>query len=318
MTMGCGSSKKLKSVSSSELIINTTLLPKGSQSREATNNRKTNAKVKGNTRKTKTTLFRFDSVLTDKYEIKAQIGQGAFSPVFRAEHKATRQPYAIKVMNLKDIRGTGSEELFQSEIAILRQVKHRYIVNLYDIFTSKVRVYLVMELATGGDLYDRVYSRGHFTERDAARVIFMVLDGVRYLHSHGITHRDLKPENLLYYHPGNDSRIMIADFGLSHAKKSVEDSMMATNCGSPEYQAPEMLQRKHYTNAVDLWAIGVITFILLSGRMPFDHEHRPKLDEAILAAKYTYTGEVSLAVFIVLRYKLELQTDQFAFLCVCV
>lgn len=296
MTMGCGSSKKLKPVSSSERVVNTTFLPTRIQSRETTRNRKTSVKVKRSERKTKVAKFRFDSVVTDKYDIKAQIGRGTFCRVVRAEHKETRQPYAIKLIELKDVYRSGDEDFFQSEIEILRKVKHRYIVSLHDVFTSEHRLYLVMELATGGELFDRIVSKGHFTERDAARVVYMVLDGVRYLHSHGITHRDLKLENLLYYHPGNDSRIMITDFGLSHLKKSAEDNMMKTDCGSAEYQAPEILQRKSYTNAVDMWAVGVITYILLSGKMPFFNENRPKLERSILAARYSYAGEVGNCV----------------------
>ena len=290
MKMGCGSSKKLLPVSSTDRVVNPTFLPEGNSSREPRQNSKTNVKGKSNEKKGKV-RFRFDPIITEQFEIKAQIGRGSFSRVVRVENKKTRQPYAIKMMELKDI--AEGKEMFESEITALRKVNHRYIVHLYDLFVCKDRVYLVMELATGGELFDRIVCKGHFTERDAARVMYMVLDGVRYLHDHGITHRDLKLENLLYYHPGNDSRIMITDFGLSHSKKTADDSVMATTCGTPEYIAPEILSRKPYTNAVDMWAIGVITFILLSGRMPFFDEHRPKLYAAILAAKYSYTGEVS-------------------------
>ena len=113
----------------------------------------------------------------------------------------------------------------------------------------------------------------------------------RYLHSLGITHRDLKPENLLYYHPGHDSKILITDFGLSSCRKSGE-IYMHTTCGTPEYISPELLARKPYTSQVDLWAVGVITYILLSGTMPFDEDNQPKIYRLILKAKYSYAGEV--------------------------
>lgn len=186
--------------------------------------------------------------------------------------------------------------MFESEVAVLRKVKHEYIVQLYEVYECPERVYLVMELATGGELFDRIVSRGSFTERDATRVMYMVLEGVRYLHSLGITHRDLKPENLLYYHPGNDSRIMITDFGLSNTRQDTDNETMDTTCGTPEYIAPEILKRQSYTNAVDMWAIGVITHILLSGEMPFLDENRTRMYNAIMKAKYSYNGEVSLSL----------------------
>lgn len=120
----------------------------------------------------------------------------------------------------------------------------------------------------------------------------MVLQGVRYLHSLGITHRDLKPDNLLYYHPGNSSRIIITDFGLAYTSKSADDVYMTSICGTPEYIAPEMVARKEYTNAVDLWAVGVITYILLRGDFPFFHTDRIQLYKMILKGKYDLYDQV--------------------------
>ncbi|OXB76056.1 UNVERIFIED_CONTAM: hypothetical protein H355_000155 [Colinus virginianus] len=175
--------------------------------------------------------------------------------------RATKQPYAIKMIETKYREG------------------------------REDRVYMVMELATGGELFDRIIAKGSFTERDATRVLQMVLDGVRYLHTLGITHRDLKPENLLYYHPGTDSKIMITDFGLASARKKGDDCLMKTTCGTPEYIAPEILVRKPYTNSVDMWALGVISYILLSGTMPFEDDNRTRLYRQILKGKYSYSGE---------------------------
>ncbi|CAH1779729.1 unnamed protein product [Owenia fusiformis] len=228
---------------------------------------------------------KFDPRVTAKYDIKALIGRGSFSRVVRVEHRITKQPYAIKMID----RMLG-KEVFESELSVLRRVKHMYIIQLIEVFESRDKVYMVMELATGGELFDRIIAKGSFTERDATRVLRMVLDGLRYLHSLGISHRDLKPENLLYYHPGSDSKIMITDFGLSSTRPA-GDGMMRTTCGTPEYIAPEILARKPYTCAVDLWAVGVITYILLSGTMPFDDENRTRLYRMILKAKYSYVGE---------------------------
>lgn len=239
-------------------------------------------------RKVKKYRDKFDARVTAKYDIKALIGRGNFSKVVRVEHRVTKQPYAIKMIDR--IQG---KEVFEAEVAVLRRVKHSHIIQLIEVFEAKDKVYMVMELATGGELFDRIIAKGSFTERDATHVLNMVLDGVKYLHGLGITHRDLKPENLLYYHPGHDSKIMITDFGLSATKKN-PDNFMRTTCGTPEYIAPEIIARKPYTCQVDMWAVGVITYILLSGTMPFDDENKTRLYRLILKAKYSYAGEVGI------------------------
>lgn len=251
----------------------------------------------GNTaggKKVKTYRTKFDTRVTAKYDIKALIGRGSFSRVVRVEHKITKQPYAIKMVDR--VQG---KEVFESELMVLRRVRHKYIIQLIELFESQDKVYMVMELATGGELFDRIIAKGSFTERDATRVMQMVLDGLNYLHKLGICHRDLKPENLLYYHPGHDSKILITDFGLSAFRKTGDGNghYMKTTCGTPEYIAPEILARKPYNCQVDLWAVGVISYILLSGTMPFDDENRTRLYRLILKAKYNYNGEVQLFLF---------------------
>lgn len=231
---------------------------------------------------------KFDPRVTAKYDIKALIGRGSFSRVVRVEHKSTRQPYAIKIIETRYREG---REVCESELCVLRRVRHTNIIQLMEVFETAERVYMVMELATGGELFDRIIARGSFTERDATRVLQMVLDGVKYLHTLGITHRDLKPENLLYYHPGADSKIIITDFGLASSRKKGDECLMKTTCGTPEYIAPEILVRKPYTNAVDMWALGVISYILLSGTMPFEDDNRMRLYRQILKGKYSFTGE---------------------------
>ncbi|CDQ68171.1 unnamed protein product [Oncorhynchus mykiss] len=231
---------------------------------------------------------KFDPRVTAKYDIKALIGRGSFSRVVRVEHKSTRQPYAIKMIETRYREG---REVCESELCVLRRVRHTNIIQLMEVFETAERVYMVMELATGGELFDRIIARGSFTERDATRVLQMVLDGVKYLHTLGITHRDLKPENLLYYHPGADSKIMVTDFGLASTRKKGDECLMKTTCGTPEYIAPEILVRKPYTNAVDMWALGVISYILLSGTMPFEDDNRMRLYRQILKGKYSFSGE---------------------------
>ncbi|XP_004370852.1 serine/threonine-protein kinase H2 [Trichechus manatus latirostris] len=231
---------------------------------------------------------KFDPRVLARYDIKALIGKGSFSKVVRVEQIATKKPFAIKVMETRMREG---REACESELSVLRRVSHCYIVQLMEVFEALDCVYMVMELATGGELFDRLIAQRSFTEQDAVRILRMVADGIRYLHALRITHRDLKPENLLYYHPGAESKILITDFGLANSGNKSGDWTMRTLCGTPEYIAPEILLRKPYTSAVDMWALGVITYVLLSGLLPFDDESHARLYRKILRGKYNYTGE---------------------------
>ncbi|KAK5877994.1 hypothetical protein CesoFtcFv8_025448 [Champsocephalus esox] len=242
---------------------------------------------------------KFDPRVTARYDIKALIGRGSFSRVVRVEHRATRQPFAIKMM---EVEGPEGRAVCASELAVLQRVSHSHVIQLIEVFQFPQRVYMVLELATGGELLDRVVSRGHFTERDATQALRMVLAGVAYLHNLGITHRDLKPENLLYYHPGADSRLLVTDFGLatfggagsevsSGDHSGAETWSLRTTCGTPEYMAPEVLLSRPYSCAVDMWALGVITYIVLSGSMPFEDDSRTRLYRSIVRGKYSFHGD---------------------------
>ncbi|XP_070841853.1 serine/threonine-protein kinase H1-like [Chaetodon trifascialis] len=251
---------------------------------------------------------KFDPRVTARYDIRALIGRGSFSRVVRVEHRATRQPFAIKMMEVEAPEG---REVCASELAVLQRVSHSNVIQLIEVFQFPRRVYMVLELATGGELLDRVVSRGHFTERDATVALRMVLTGVGYLHNLGITHRDLKPENLLYYHPGADSRLLVTDFGLAtfggagagsevSGPEQSEDGddaredrtwSLRTTCGTPEYMAPEVLLRRPYSCAVDMWALGVIAYIVLSGSMPFEDDSRTRLYRSIVRGKYSFHGD---------------------------
>uniref|UniRef100_F7ATZ1 non-specific serine/threonine protein kinase n=1 Tax=Ciona intestinalis TaxID=7719 RepID=F7ATZ1_CIOIN len=268
------SKKGKKSVSSKQAFMN----GDGEKGKQTNNNNKGMAKYKA----------KFDPRVVSKYDIKALIGRGSFSKVVRVEQKGTKQLYAIKMIDVKQKEG---RDVCESELRVLRRVRHRNIVQLIEVFEAPDKIYMVMELATGGELFDRIIARGSFSERDAVKVLQMVLEAVGYLHSLGITHRDLKPENLLYNHLGNDSKLLITDFGLASTRRSWDDTTMTTTCGTPEYIAPEVLMRKAYTCAVDCWALGVITYILLSGTMPFDDENKVKLYRMILKADYNFNGD---------------------------
>lgn len=229
---------------------------------------------------------KFDQRVTAKYDIQALIGRGSYSRVVRAQHRITKKPYAIKMVNR-----IHAKDMCEAELRVLQSVRHKYVIRLHEVFESSTQLYMVVDLATGGELFDRVVSNGSFGEPDAIYVLRMVLEGLQYLHGRGIAHRDLKPENLLYYHPGEKSKILITDFGLSAFRKTGNE-FMHTICGTPEYIAPEVIARQPYTCLVDMWAVGVVTYILLSATMPFDDDNRARLYKMILRAKYTYDDEV--------------------------
>lgn len=218
------------------------------------------------------------------FDFKEVLGTGAFSEVVLAQEKLTSRMFAVKCIPKKALKG--KESSIENEIAVLRKIKHENIVALEDIYESPDHLYLIMQLVSGGELFDRIVEKGFYTEKDASTLIRQVLDAVNYLHRMGIVHRDLKPENLLYFNPQDESKIMISDFGLSKMEGSGD--VMSTACGTPGYVAPEVLAQKPYSKAVDCWSIGVIAYILLCGYPPFYDENDSKLFEQILKADYEF------------------------------
>ncbi|XP_066582376.1 calcium/calmodulin-dependent protein kinase type 1 isoform X1 [Prorops nasuta] len=244
----------------------------------------------------------------EKYILKELLGTGAFSEVRLAESKEKPgQMFAVKIIDKKALKG--KEDSLENEIKVLRRfservtpqsgdgslkldssgekgwLTHPNIVQLLETFEDKHKVYLVMELVTGGELFDRIVEKGSYTEKDASDLIRQVLEAVDYMHEQGVVHRDLKPENLLYYSPDEDSKIMISDFGLS---KMEDSGIMATACGTPGYVAPEVLAQKPYGKAVDVWSIGVISYILLCGYPPFYDENDANLFAQILKGEFEF------------------------------
>lgn len=219
--------------------------------------------------------------IQDIFDFMEELGSGAFSKVFMVKEKKTGKMFAMKCVTKKQNR----DLTLENEIAVLRRIKHENVVGMEDFYESRTHYYLVMQLVSGGELFDRILDRGVYSEQDASKVIKQVLEAVSYLHQNGIVHRDLKPENLLYYSQDEDSKIMISDFGLS---KMVDNGIMSTACGTPGYVAPEVLAQKPYSRAVDCWSIGVITYILLCGYPPFYEETESRLFSKIMKAQYEF------------------------------
>ncbi|XP_034387053.1 calcium/calmodulin-dependent protein kinase type IV [Cyclopterus lumpus] len=205
---------------------------------------------------------RRDGAVEEFYTLSSELGRGATSIVFCCEEKQTQKPYALKVL-----KKTIDKKIVRTEIGVLLRLSHPNIIQLKEIFETDTDIALVLELVTGGELFDRIVERGYYSERDAAHVIKQILEAVAYLHDNGVVHRDLKPENLLYADLSLDAPLKIADFGLS--KIIDEQVTMKTVCGTPGYCAPEILRGNAYGPEVDMWSVGVILYILLCGFEPF-------------------------------------------------
>ena len=166
---------------------------------------------------------------------------------------------------------------------------HQNILTLVDYFETMNNLYLVTDLALGGELFDRICRKGSYYESDAADLIRATLSAVAYLHDHGIVHRDLKPENLLFRTPEDNADLLIAGFGLSRIMEEEQFHVLTTTCGTPGYMAPEIFKKSGHGKPVDLWATGVITYFLLCGYTPFDRDSDFEEMQAILAADYSFT-----------------------------
>ncbi|KAI9368292.1 kinase-like domain-containing protein [Aspergillus egyptiacus] len=224
-----------------------------------------------------------------RYKTGKTLGAGSYSVVKECVHIDTGQYYAAKVINKRLM--AGREHMVRNEIAILKKISmgHQNILTLVDYFETMNNLYLVTDLALGGELFDRICRKGSYYESDAADLMRAVLSAVAYLHDHGIVHRDLKPENLLFRTPEDNADLMIADFGLSRIMDEEKLHVLTTTCGTPGYMAPEIFSKRGHGKPVDLWAIGVITYFMLCGYTPFDRESNLEEMQAILNADYSFT-----------------------------
>uniref|UniRef100_A0A8C7HLR6 Serine/threonine-protein kinase DCLK2 n=1 Tax=Oncorhynchus kisutch TaxID=8019 RepID=A0A8C7HLR6_ONCKI len=207
------------------------------------------------------------TTVLDKYKVGKVIGDGNFAVVKDCVERSTGKEYALKIID--KAKCSGKEHLIENEVAVLRRVKHPNIIQLIDEVDTPTELYLVMELVKGGDLFDAITSSTKYTERDASVMVFNLAGALKYLHSMNIVHRDIKPENLLVceYLDGTKS-LKLGDFGLA----TVVEGPLHTVCGTPTYVAPEIIAEAGYGLKVDIWATGVITYILLCGFPPFRSE----------------------------------------------
>ncbi|KAM4064576.1 kinase [Hirsutella rhossiliensis] len=224
-----------------------------------------------------------------RYKVGKTLGAGSYSVVKECVHIDTGRYYAAKVINKRLM--AGREHMVRNEISVLKKVSmgHQNILTLVDYFETMNNLYLVTDLALGGELFDRICRKGSYYESDAADLIRATLSAVAYLHDHGIVHRDLKPENLLFRTPEDNADLLIADFGLSRIMDEEKFHVLTTTCGTPGYMAPEIFKKTGHGKPVDLWALGVITYFLLCGYTPFDRDSDFEEMQAILNADYSFT-----------------------------
>ncbi|KAF2239417.1 Ca/Cm-dependent protein kinase B [Viridothelium virens] len=229
------------------------------------------------------------SIQPCRYKTGKTLGAGSYSVVKECVHIDTGRYYAAKVINKRLM--AGREHMVRNEIAVLKRVSmgHQNILTLVDYFETMNNLYLVTDLALGGELFDRICRKGSYYESDAADLIRATLSAVAYLHDHGIVHRDLKPENLLFRTPEDNADLLIADFGLSRIMDEEQFHVLTTTCGTPGYMAPEIFKKSGHGKPVDVWAIGVITYFLLCGYTPFDRDSNLEEMQAILIADYSFT-----------------------------
>lgn len=211
------------------------------------------------------------------------IGKGTFGKVKLGIHNLTGEKVAVKILEKDKIQDVNDVERVAREIHILKMIRHPNIIQLYEIIETPKQLYLIMEYASGGELFDFIVKSQRVKEPLACRFFHQIIAGVEYLHKLNIVHRDLKPENLLLDHNQN---IKIVDFGLSNMYKNGET--LKTACGSPCYAAPEMIAGQRYHGSqVDIWSCGVILFALICGYLPFEDPNTSNLYKKILSGDYT-------------------------------
>ncbi|XP_044069398.1 calcium/calmodulin-dependent protein kinase type II subunit gamma isoform X31 [Siniperca chuatsi] len=223
---------------------------------------------------------------TDEYQLYEELGKGAFSVVRRCVKKSTGQEYAAKIINTKKLSARDHQKL-EREARICRLLKHPNIVRLHESISEEGFHYLVFDLVTGGELFEDIVAREYYSEADASHCINQILESVSHIHQHDIVHRDLKPENLLLASKMKGAAVKLADFGLAIEVQGDQQAWFGF-AGTPGYLSPEVLRKDPYGKPVDIWACGVILYILLVGYPPFWDEDQHKLYQQIKAGAYDF------------------------------
>ncbi|XP_018055462.1 PREDICTED: calcium/calmodulin-dependent protein kinase type II alpha chain isoform X9 [Atta colombica] len=223
---------------------------------------------------------------SDNYDLKEELGKGAFSVVRRCVQKSTGHEFAAKIINTKKLSNRDFQKL-EREARICRKLQHPNIVRLHDSIQEENFHYLVFDLVTGGELFEDIVAREFYSEADASHCIQQILESVHHCHHNGVVHRDLKPENLLLASKAKGAAVKLADFGLAIEVQGEAQAWYGF-AGTPGYLSPEVLKKEPYGKPVDIWACGVILYILLVGYPPFWDEDQHRLYGQIKAGSYDY------------------------------
>ncbi|XP_070523450.1 calcium/calmodulin-dependent protein kinase II isoform X9 [Cardiocondyla obscurior] len=223
---------------------------------------------------------------SDNYDLKEELGKGAFSVVRRCVQKSTGHEFAAKIINTKKLSNRDFQKL-EREARICRKLQHPNIVRLHDSIQEENFHYLVFDLVTGGELFEDIVAREFYSEADASHCIQQILESVHHCHHNGVVHRDLKPENLLLASKAKGAAVKLADFGLAIEVQGDAQAWYGF-AGTPGYLSPEVLKKEPYGKPVDIWACGVILYILLVGYPPFWDEDQHRLYGQIKAGSYDY------------------------------
>ncbi|XP_044276071.1 calcium/calmodulin-dependent protein kinase type II subunit gamma isoform X2 [Varanus komodoensis] len=223
---------------------------------------------------------------TDEYQLYEELGKGAFSVVRRCVKKSSSQEYAAKIINTKKLSARDHQKL-EREARICRLLKHPNIVRLHESISEEGFHYLIFDLVTGGELFEDIVAREYYSEADASHCIHQILESVSHIHQQDIVHRDLKPENLLLASKCKGAAVKLADFGLAIEVQGEQQAWFGF-AGTPGYLSPEVLRKDPYGKPVDIWACGVVLYILLVGYPPFWDEDQHKLYQQIKAGAYDF------------------------------
>mmetsp|Transcript_3226 Transcript_3226/g.5291 ORF Transcript_3226/g.5291 Transcript_3226/m.5291 type:complete len:540 (-) Transcript_3226:171-1790(-) len=221
----------------------------------------------------------------DIYQLNARLKSGSFATVCRGTHRSSGKKVAIKCVLRKDLPPSDDAAIYD-EVAILASLEHAHITPLIDFFDEKDCYFIVMELMSGGDLFDRIGKKKAYSEADARDLSLKMLKAMAYCHAKDIAHCDMKPKNLLLVSDDNDSYIKIADFGF--AARVHQPKSLTKQCGTPFFVSPEILMRQSYDQMSDLWSCGCICFLLLSGNLPFMGRSQKELFRKIVVGKYVF------------------------------
>ncbi|KAI8145956.1 kinase-like domain-containing protein, partial [Fennellomyces sp. T-0311] len=232
------------------------------------------------------------------YLLLHTLGEGEFGKVKLGIHIESGQEVAIKLIKKDHIDSSSRMTKVEREISVLRTVCHPYIVKLYDVIETERYIGIILQCASGGELFEYILAHRYLKERDACRLFAQLISGVHYMHQKHIVHRDLKLENLLL---DRDRNIIITDFGFANQFSSAKNDLMATSCGSPCYAAPELVvsEGMYVGSAVDIWSCGVILYAMLCGYLPFDDDPaNPEGDNINLLYKYILNTQLAFPDYV--------------------